>query len=97
MSNQQTDINFKCDSCQEEGTAFTSDIVYTQEGSERGMGGHVENWGTLEVDCNKCSQTIVIEHNFTEYPVGCFEDGEFKISNATLTKPVSFSYDFNEE
>ncbi|MGI2030248.1 hypothetical protein [Endozoicomonas acroporae] len=47
------------------------------------MGTRIEYWGKAETDCAHCGNSIVIEHNFTEYPVGDFEDGEIQLSGAS--------------
>lgn len=84
--NSKEKITFSCDDCETEGHVLYSELEYQTENSERGMGAHIEYWGECEVSCSnpKCSTTITIKHNYTEYPVDNFEDGELNIDGANL-------------
>ncbi|WP_415887692.1 hypothetical protein ACMXYO_06355 [Neptuniibacter sp. QD37_6] len=77
-------VKFKCDECQTVGTVDFSDVEYEQEASEGGMGARIEYWGSFEDSCEKCSNSIKIVDNYTEYPADNFEPGETSLTGASL-------------
>lgn len=79
-------LNIKCDNCGAVNEVDASEFEYESEVEERSMGKHEEIWGSYEFDCsnNGCGNSISIETNETEYPEGCFEEGEVTIKGGEL-------------
>ncbi len=61
-------------------------------GSERSMGSENGYSWEIEFDCDNCGNTIEINYEVWEYPVGAFNNDSVKINGGTEVK--RFDYEF---
>ena len=74
-------MTFTCTKCQAFGSVETTDYETTPESEEGGMGVKTEYWTEIETQCEKCSNSISITLNQTEYPEGDFQPLEISASD----------------
>ncbi|MFD1260431.1 MULTISPECIES: hypothetical protein [Entomomonas] len=77
-----TNITFKCNKCNTEGTEDLNDWEFDQDfDSDCDMGPSINYWVSIDTKCPKCGNSINITLIQTEYPIGA--DGELEVDSST--------------